>query len=161
MTEEKLEQGRPAKYKEEYNEQARKLCLLGATDKELADFFNVCEATINNWKIKHPSFLESIKKGKEIADATVAEKLFHRATGYSHEEVKLSQSEGKFTDEKVVTKHYAPDATAAIFWLKNRQPDKWRDKQEVDHSGEIKTTVSDRAKRTARIAELLNKKSGK
>lgn len=84
MTEEKKENGRPAKYKEEYDEQVRKLCLLGATDKELADFFNVCEATINNWKNKHPSFLESIKKGKHVADATVAEKLFHRATGYSH-----------------------------------------------------------------------------
>lgn len=157
MTEEKKEQGRPAKYKEECDEQARKLCLLGATDKELADFFNVCEATINNWKIKHSSFLESIKKGKEIADATVAEKLFHRATGYSHEEVKLAQSEGAFTDEKVVTKHYAPDATAAIFWLKNRQPDKWRDKRDVEHSGNVNINDMSEDDLDREIAKLAGK----
>ena len=56
--------GRPTNYKKEYDEQAYKLCLLGATDKEMADFFNVKEQTINNWKKNHPSFFESIKRGK-------------------------------------------------------------------------------------------------
>jgi len=56
----KKKNGRPTRYKKEYNEQARKLCLLGSTDKSLADFFDVSEATINNWKIQHSKFLKSM-----------------------------------------------------------------------------------------------------
>lgn len=131
--------GRPTDYKEEYNEQAYKLCLLGATDKELADFFNVCEATINNWKIDVPEFLESIKKGKDLADANVADRLYQRALGFEHpsEEIKVvsnGQGEGSSIERVPITKIYPPDTTAAIFWLKNRQKDKWRDKQEIDHT---------------------------
>ncbi|MES1763769.1 hypothetical protein ACKWMU_12765, partial [Escherichia coli] len=54
---------RPTKYQEAYAEQARKLCLLGYTDAELADFFEVSESTINKWKLDYPEFSESIKKG--------------------------------------------------------------------------------------------------
>jgi transcriptional regulator with XRE-family HTH domain len=123
--------GRPTEYKEEYNEQAYKLCLLGAIDKDLADFFDVGESTINNWKLRYPEFMESIKRGKQIADANVADKLYQRATGYEHPELITASFQGEITDEKEVIKHYAPDPVAAIFWLKNRQPDKWRDKQEI------------------------------
>lgn len=124
--------GRPTAFKDEYIEQVEKLCKLGSTDKEIADFFNVCEATINNWKITYPAFLESLKRGKLLADAEVAQKLYHRAIGYTHKDTKFATHEGQITDCKEYDKHYAPDATAAIFWLKNRQPDKWRDKREVD-----------------------------
>ena len=124
-------------HKDEYDEQAYKLCLLGATDKELGDFFNVTEQTINNWKKDFPTFFESIKRGKIDADARVAQSLFKRALGYTANETQLSQWGGQFTDEKVIPKEIAPDTTAAIFWLKNRQPDKWRDKQEVKMGGEI------------------------
>lgn len=128
--------GRPSDYREEYADQARKLCLLGATDKELADFFGVCEATINNWKIDYPQFLESLKAGKASADAEVAEKLFRRALGYSHDAVKIV-ADAKSKEEHVVhyTEHYPPDTTAAIFWLKNRQRDKWRDKIDQELTG--------------------------
>ncbi|HEY7866596.1 MAG TPA: hypothetical protein VIC51_11400 [Psychromonas sp.] len=122
--------GRPTKYKDEYGELAYKFCLLGATDERLADFFDVCVTTINTWKKEHPQFLASIKRGKAIADAEVASSLYQRALGYSHAETKIVSYEGKITDEKDVVKHYAPDPTAAIFWLKNRQPAQWRDKTE-------------------------------
>ncbi|AEG59362.1 terminase [Desulforamulus ruminis] len=129
--------GRPSKYKEEYAEQAYKLCLLGATDKELADFFNTSEQTLNTWKKKHPEFLESLKKGKIEADAVIAQKLYHRAKGYSHPSTKFATYEGQITDQVEYTEHYPPDTAAAIFWLKNRQPSKWRDKQDVEHSGSM------------------------
>ena len=130
------ELGRPTKYKIEYDELAYNYCLLGATDAELGEFFSVDERTINNWKIDFPSFFQSIKKGKEIADAKVAQALFHRATGYSHEDVDIKMYEGGII-ETPYTKYYPPDATSAIFWLKNRQPKKWRDKQVTEHEGEI------------------------
>ena len=128
--------GRPTEYREEFANQAEKLCKLGATDKELADFFEVCEATINNWKQNQPGFLESLKRGKIQADAEVASKLFQRAIGYEHPETKFFVVKVDRDSEEIQTKEtikiYPPDATAALFWLKNRQPDKWRDKQEVE-----------------------------
>ena len=124
--------GRPTKYCIEYNEQVEKLCKLGATDKQLADFFNVSEATINTWKLKEPDFLESIKKGKLIADAEVANSLYQRALGYEHKEDKIFNDSGS---PLVVptTKHYPPDSTACLFWLKNRAG--WRDKSERELTG--------------------------
>jgi hypothetical protein len=130
---EKAGRGRPTKYKPEFAKQAYKLCLLGATDKRIADFFDVTESTLNLWKQEFPEFSESLKAGKEEADSVVAQSLFHRATGYSHPDVDIKLFKGKIIKTKL-TKHYPPDSTAAIFWLKNRQPKQWRDKQEVEHS---------------------------
>jgi len=134
--------GRPSRYKAEYAELAYKFCLLGADDNRLAEMFEVDVSTVNRWKLAHASFCESIKRGKEIADANVAQQLYHRATGYSHPEVITASYQGQITDKVEVVKHYAPDPTAAIFWLKNRQPKQWRDKQDIEHSGEVKQTVS-------------------
>ena len=128
------ETGRPSRYKPEFEELAYNYCLLGATDIELASFFDVCESTINNWKKEHPEFLASIKKGKEIADAKVAQALFHRAIGYQAPDLDIKMYEGAII-ETPYTKHYPPDATSAIFWLKNRQPKFWRDKQVTEHEG--------------------------
>ena len=121
---------RPTKYKAEFAIQAEKLCKLGATDDELAEFFEVSVATIQNWKRDHNGFLDSIKKGKTLADAEVANKLFHRATGYDHADVDIRVIDNRIVQTALV-KHYPPDTAAAIFWLKNRQKAKWRDK--IDH----------------------------
>ncbi len=120
-------QGRPSKYRDEFPEQARKLCLLGATDADMARFFDVSVATLNNWKHEHPAFLDALKAGKELADANVSESLYRRATGYSHPDVHVSNFQGAITITPIV-KHYPPDPTSMIFWLKNRRPDLWRDK---------------------------------
>lgn len=125
--------GRPTKYQEGYNRQAEKLCLLGSTDKDMADFFEVDESTINRWKIEYPEFCESIKRGKISADATVASRLYKRAIGYEHAEDKIFNNQGEALIIPT-TKHVQPDTTAAIFWLKNRQPKMWRDRQEVSVS---------------------------
>lgn len=127
--------GRPTVYDpEKYPEQARKLCLLGATDAEMAEFFGVSEVTVNAWKGKHPEFLKSIKEGKLAADSDVASRLYERAMGYSHSAVKIFQYEGAPV-EVDYTEHYPPDATSMIFWLKNRQPDRWREKVTQELTG--------------------------
>lgn len=126
--------GRPTKYKIEYNEQAYKLCLLGHTDEELSEFFEVHVSTIHQWKLDYPDFSDSIKKGKDVADAEVSKSLYHRALGYSHPDVDIKAVNGEIVETPVM-KHYPPDATSAIFWLKNRQPKKWRDKQVMEHEG--------------------------
>lgn len=124
---------RPTDYRQEYAEQARKLCLLGFTDKQLAVFFGVNESTINRWKDKYPEFCKSIKSGKVIADAQVSESLFKRATGIEVTEVEV-RDDGKKKVKRVTKKHIPPDPTAQIFWLKNRQPELWRDKPTVENS---------------------------
>lgn len=126
--------GRPSKYKEEYAEQARKLCLLGATDAELANFFEVNEDTIHEWKKVHQEFSESIQRGKLLADAEVAEKLYHRALGYSHKAEKIMVVD-KCVVREEYTEHYPPDTPAASLWLRNRQSAKWRDKQDHEVTG--------------------------
>ena len=150
--------GRPTKYKEEYNEQAYKLCLLGSTDVQLAEFFDVCEATINNWKIEFPIFLESLKRGKIAADAEIASSLYNRAKGLTvikQQAIKLKESEFNSEGKKIsesesieivdLEDEVPPDTTAAIFWLKNRNPDRWRDKQPLivdeDDSNEVTINV--------------------
>lgn len=128
--------GRPSSFKPEFVEQAFKLALLGATDPQVANFFHITERTVNNWKEAHPEFLQALKAGKEQADAEIAGKLYHRAMGYSHDAVKIMQYEG----EPVIvpyTERFPPDTTAAIFWLKNRRPDLWRDRVQQDHSGTV------------------------
>lgn len=139
----KCDTGAPTLYKPEYDTQVFKLCLLGATDKEIADIFEVSEDTINEWKKVHPTFSESMKKGKTIADANVAESLYKRACGYEHDEDKIFQYEG----EAIVVptkKHYAPDTAAAFIWLKNRTgklQNSWKDRSEIIQKTE--TDLSD------------------
>lgn len=129
--------GRPTKYKPEYAKQASVACsVLGATDKDLADLFDVSQSTIDNWKIEHPEFLGSIKKGKEILDSQVEHSLYQRAMGYETYEDKTVYNNGESHIVRVVKQH-PPDTTACIFWLKNRRPAQWRDKQEIEMDNKI------------------------
>lgn len=141
--------GRPTKYKPEYAEQAKKLCKLGATDIELADFFQVALSTLNLWKIQHPEFSESLNLGKESADERVTQALYNRAMGFSHADTDIRVVDGAIVETPLI-KHYPPDTTAAIFWLKNRRPDQWRDKQEIEVSGSL-------AERIAKARERASK----
>jgi len=131
--------GRPSKYNPEYEDKVYKLCLLGATDSQIADFFGIAESNLNIWKKKYPKFQESIKKGKIDADSKVANSLFHRALGYEHSDVDIKVIKDTIVQTKLI-KHYPPDPTSAIFWLKNRQSKIWRDKTETEHSGNVTWT---------------------
>jgi hypothetical protein len=126
--------GRPSKYNKELHcKLAYQFALLGGTDKKIAEFLEITESTLNKWKLDHPEFSESLKKGKEVADANVTESLYNRAIGYAHPEEKVFIDKGQIITYQT-TKHYPPDTTAIIYWLKNRQPEVWRDKQEIDHT---------------------------
>jgi hypothetical protein len=126
--------GRPSSYKPEFAEQATKLCLLGATDEDLADFFKVSIRTIANWKTDREEFLQALKAGKDQADDRVERSLYQRAVGYTFDAVHFSSFRGKVTATEF-RQHVAPDVVAQIFWLKNRRPDAWRDKQIQEVTG--------------------------
>ena len=120
--------GRPTKYKPEYIAQVYKLCLLGATNEQIADFFEVNPDTVYQWKKVHKKFSESIKRGKMWADAQVAEALYKKATGFTKKVSKLFHYKGQVIEHEV-EKYFPPDTAAAFIWLKNRQG--WTDKQQV------------------------------
>lgn len=125
MATKKNKTGRPTKYRKEFAEQAYKLTLVGMIDVELADFFEVAESTLHKWKKDHKEFSESIKKGKDISDAEVVMSLRKRAMGYRYDEVKVEESQDGIK-KTVTTKEVAPDPVAQIFWMTNRQRDKWK-----------------------------------
>jgi len=127
---------RPSSYKPEFAEQARKLCQLGATDNELGDFFGVRRETIWAWAQKHDEFSNALKAGKDAADERVAQSLYHKAVGYTFDCEKVFQHQGEIV-RAPIREHVPPDTTAMIFWLKNRRPQEWRDKREIEHSGAI------------------------
>ena len=139
MTDEEATVGRPSTYKEEFAEQAAKLCELGATDRELADFFKVDTRTIYRWRNQHQEFCQAVIAGKGNADARVERALYNRAVGYTFDSEKIFQSQGEII-RAATLEHVPPDPGAAMNWLKNRQPDKWRDKQEHEHSGNVMLT---------------------
>lgn len=128
--------GRPTVYRKAYADMVYELCMLkpGIIDEDIAKFFHVSEATINNWKKRHPKFLESISRGKEGADMKAAVKLWERAVGYSHPDVHISNYQGNITITNLI-KHYAPDYNCLRLWLMNRAG--WKDKIDQVHSGSI------------------------
>lgn len=132
--------GRKTRYKKEFDEMARKCCLLGATDKELSSLFNISEKTLNTWKQKHPSFLQSLKEGKEIPDQKVVESLLTRALGYDRAQTKEVLSYGKMISLSDTT-HYPADVKAIIYWLNNRQRGKWQSVNHIEQSVDNNLTI--------------------
>lgn len=141
MADEPTKRGRPTAYKAEYAEQARKLCQFGATDIEIADFFKVNVATIYRWRNTHPEFCEAVHAGKDAADERVERAFYQRAVGYTFESEKVFQFQGTIVRADT-REHVPPDPGAAFNWLKNRRGEKWRDKQDVEHSGGVIVNVN-------------------
>lgn len=128
--------GAPTKYDERFVEQARIIMMnLGATMDDLALIFAVHVTTLYQWIKQYPELSNAIKGGREAYDNNLVERsLRDRAIGYSHPDTHVSNYQGEVTLTPIV-KHYPPDTAAAFIWLKNRDPNRWRDKQEVEHSG--------------------------
>lgn len=101
----------------------------GLTDEQIAKKCGVNPDTLYTWKKKYPEISEALKKGKELVDTQVENALLKRALGYSYEEVTVEESDNGYK-KRVTVKQVVPDTTAQIFWLKNRRPDKWREKAE-------------------------------
>lgn len=146
--------GRPPAYKPEYAKQAEKLCLIGATDQELADFFEVEIRTIYRWKHTYPDFSAALIVGKEVADERVERSLYQRAIGYEQDEVKIFMPSG------TAAPVYAPfrakiaaDVTAMRLWLVNRRGDRWTDKSQVDvgMTADLAELIRERRERVAAL----------
>lgn len=132
--------GRPAiTFSPDYIELAYNYSLLGADTAKLAQFFSVPEPTISRWQKDYPDFASAIKRGRILADASIAESLFRSGLGYEYtvtETRKIIGASGKVIgiEEISTTAHMPPNPVSCICWLKNRHPDKWSDKFEVEYT---------------------------
>lgn len=122
--------GRPTAYRPEFVEQATKLCNMGATDAEMAEFFNVSTVTFYAWQKAHPDFLNAIQLSKDAHDNRVERSLYQKAVGYERVIQKATPSGQVVT----VKEFFPPDTGSAIFWLKNRRSQKWKDRQDHNHN---------------------------
>lgn len=109
----------------------------GLTDEQIAHNMGVSRSTLAAWKRAHGDISDALKKGKEVVDFEVENALLKRALGYEYTEERIETSQKDGTKVIQTVKHVAADVTAQIFWLKNRMPDRWRDKPAPDEgSGE-------------------------
>lgn len=115
----------------------------GLTDEQIASNMGVAYSTLRVWRDKYSALSAALKKGKEIVDIQVENALLKRALGYTYKETTREAQFNPQTEQyemvvtKEVTKEVVPDTTAQIFWLKNRKPEEWRDKKDVEHSGSV------------------------
>lgn len=128
----------------------------GLTDEQIAKNLNIAYSTFKDYKNKYPAFSATLKKGKEVVDYEVENALLKRALGYEYDEV--TYENGK--ESKRVTKQVVPDTTAQIFWLKNRRPDKWRDKQVIESNNTIEVKNPLEGLSTEELKEIIKEYKG-
>ena len=119
----------------------------GMIDKEIAKKLGICLAAYYKYQNQYIEFMEAIKRGKAPVDVEVENSLLKRTKGFDYEETTVEYkpvAEGQKASPKSIkktTKFIVPDVTACIFWLKNRKPDKWRDKQEIEAGEGLKAMI--------------------
>lgn len=130
--------GQPTKYNPKIHiDWARGLSMQGFTMDEIADRMLVSRTTIYNWMREYEEFLDAIKTGKELPDVQAEQALFKKVIGFEYVEKKVIVTIDEKGNQKPArientTKIFMPDTTALIFWLKNRRPDRWRDKTDIE-----------------------------
>src|SRR5574344_3130852 len=159
--------GRPSKYDAVFHPLlVESLARNGLINPQIAERMGIATSTLSKWMNDYPEFSDALKRGREEPDEKVESSLLKRATGYRYQEVtkEVKVKEGdepELTVTKVVTKELPPDPTSMIFWLKNRRPDRWRDKQDINLSGMVETASLTPEERRRRIAELEAKRANR
>ncbi|GKV70268.1 transposase [Sporosarcina sp. NCCP-2716] len=134
----------------------------GLIDEQIAHNIGISRSTLNDWKLKYPDISDALKRGKEVVDRQVENALLKNALGFQYDEVTREnvwdedKQVHRMTVTKVVTKEVKPDTTAQIFWLKNRKPNEWRDKRDIEHSGTVQNNVDLSALSVEELRNLAN-----
>lgn len=126
--------GRPTDYDPSFCQIAADACARGATIAEVADLLGVDRRTVYRWSSRHEAFCHALNVGRELADRRVGYSLYERAVGYTYDAVKIMQYEGS----PVIIpyqEHVPPDVGAQKMWLTNRDPENWRERSNVEHTG--------------------------
>ncbi len=138
----------------------------GLTDEQISKNLGIAYSTFREYKKKYSALSAALKKGKEVIDFEVENALLKRALGYSYKEVTKELIKDPLTKKtelkvtKEVTKEVAPDTTAQIFWLKNRKTQEWRDKRDIEHSGNMKVNNPFEGLTTEQLLKLAGEEDG-
>ncbi len=134
----------------------------GLTDEQISKNLGIAYSTFREYKKKYSALSAALKKGKEVIDFEVENALLKRALGYSYKEVTKELIKDPLTNkaELKVTKEVTPDTTAQIFWLKNRKPQEWRDKRDIEHSGNMKVNNPFEGLTTEQLLKLAGEEDG-
>jgi len=136
--------GRRSKYDDTFPALAEKYAREGLTDVQISAKLGISEHTINSYKKKYPQFDQALTRGKAPVDLKVENALLRSAVGYEVEYLEEElDAAGKVVKSKRGATHVKPNPTSLIFWLKNRRPDRWRDRQDIEHTGEIKIILDE------------------
>lgn len=135
----------------------------GKTLEEIADVIGVSSRTLTRWMGAHQDLCLAVREARQVADELVEAALFGRACGYSHPEERVAITKLGDVIPYTVEKRYPPDTQAAMFWLRNRQPERWKEKADgadVNVTQSVNVNGLSDADLDARIAKLLgNEKS--
>ena len=115
----------------------------GLTYEQIAKNIGITDRTLYAWMKEYSPISQTLKRGREVVDIEVENALLKRALGYTYREVTYEEDNGKLKKKKVVDKEVVPDTTAQIFWLKNRKPEEWRDKKNIEVSKPIDETIKE------------------
>ncbi len=122
--------------------QLKRLAMVGLTDQQIAALYGIPQPSFSKLKNQHQEIAAALAEGRHTATANVAHSLYSRAMGYSHEAVKILMTRDGEVVKVPYIEHYPPDSTACIFYLKNRAPEQWRDRQEHDLTDSAKEVVA-------------------
>lgn len=131
----------------------------GLTDKEMSKKMGIGRTTFYDYIKKYPNISDSLKKGKKLIDCKVEQKLFNKCMGTKTTKVikELNKDTGELVITKEITEEVAPDTTAIIYWLKNRKPEMWKDKQTLEHTGSVEVNPYSQLT-VEELRKLANKK---
>lgn len=135
-TEEVKVNGRPSKYNDHVLIEATNYAKLGATNEQIADYLGIQRSTFQYWLVNYPELKKAISEAKDLFDNEIVKSLAHNALGYSHKDTQFFQYRGGIVKQEYI-KHYPPNVTAQIFWLKNRKRGEWTDESTIKHAGMI------------------------
>ena len=122
---------RPTKYNPKYHiPWIKGLARRGYTVDEIAGDLGVAPSTVKKWISENADLKEAVVRGRTLADVQVEDSLFRRARGFT-KKVTKTVKEGDKARTETAEEEVPPDTTACIFWLKNRAPDLWKDRQDV------------------------------
>ena len=130
----------------------------GMTDEQICKKIGITVATLYNWRKYSPEFDKALRQTKEIVDYEVENALERLCYGFEKDEVTVKQRNGTTVEKTIVRKYYPPNVTAIIWWLKNRQPDRWKDRKEIESDNKNDSTITLNIKPASSLSEDAKRK---
>lgn len=109
----------------------------GKTMTEIASHLGINRATLYTWSTKYPEVKSALTEGKKVADERVEQSLYEMCFGRNEREITIEKDEdGNVVKQIIRTRYIPPNVTAIQYWLQNRCNDKWKDRRQMEVTGD-------------------------